>query len=69
MPSNTVARRYASLKAAAIHYGISEKTLRRRISEGHLKGYRMGPRLIRVDLDEVEAMMMRPIPTAGPSAA
>jgi len=39
------------------------KTIRRRISGGDLTGYRMGPRIIRVDLNEVAALL-HPIPTA-----
>jgi hypothetical protein len=37
---------------------------RRDIDEGRLREYRFGPRLVRVDLDEVEALL-RPIPTIG----
>jgi excisionase family DNA binding protein len=51
-----------SMDAAANIVGCSVKTMRRWIAEGRLTGYRMGPRLIRVDLAEVEAML-RPIPT------
>jgi len=43
---------------------VSQKTIRRRIAEGSLTGYRMGPRILRVDLNELDALM-RPIPTAG----
>ncbi|MDQ1305876.1 MAG: hypothetical protein QG671_1708, partial [Actinomycetota bacterium] len=32
-------------------------TIRRWISNGRITGYRMGPRLIRVDLDELAAML------------
>ncbi len=56
-------RRYSSIAAAADLVGTSPKTIRRRIADGSLTGYRMGPRLIRVDLAELDAMF-RPIPTA-----
>ena len=56
-------RRWASLIEAAAHIGVSEKTIRRMISDGEITGYRMGPRLIRVDLHELDALM-RPIPPA-----
>lgn len=52
------------LAVAAEQYGIAEKTLRRRISEGVLPAYRVGPRLIRVKLSDVDALFTR-IPTAG----
>lgn len=57
-------RRAARLAVAADEYGVSVKTLRRYIASGRLSGYRMGPRLIVVDLDELERLM-KPIPTAG----
>jgi excisionase family DNA binding protein len=56
-------RRYASLADAATYVNCNERTIRRHISAGRLRGYRLG-RLVRVDLDELDAMM-RPIPTAG----
>lgn len=57
-------RRLASVAKAADYAACSPKTIRRRIADGTLTGYRMGPRLIRVDLDEVDAAL-RPIATAG----
>lgn len=62
--STTERRRLAALADAAAYAGVSPKTIRRRISDGSLRGYRMGPRLLRVDLNELDAML-RPIPTAG----
>jgi len=35
---------------------VHERTIRYRIADGSLTGYRVGPRLIRVDLNEVEAL-------------
>jgi len=60
-------RRLAALSAAAEYGACSEKTIRRRIADGTLTGYRMGPRLIRVDLNELDEIL-RPIPTAGDAA-
>lgn len=60
-------RRFAAVSTAAEHAGVSEKTIRRRISDGSLPGYRMGPRLIRIDLNELDALL-RPIPTASDAA-
>ena len=64
--SNTRAprRHLVSLAEAAEQAGCNPKTIRRRISDGSLTGYRMGPRLIRVDLNELDRLL-RPIPTAG----
>jgi len=60
-------RRFAAVSTAAEHAGVSEKTIRRRISDGSLPGYRLGPRLIRIDLNELDALL-RPIPAAGDAA-
>ena len=60
-------RSIASIAAAAEHAGLSPKTIRRYIAAGRLAAYRVGPRLIRVDLAEVDALL-RPIPTAGTAA-
>jgi excisionase family DNA binding protein len=49
--------RLDSLTNAADFAGVSTKTIRRWISDGRITGYRMGPRLIRVDLDELAAML------------
>jgi excisionase family DNA binding protein len=57
------AQKMVTLAAAAELYGITEKTLRRRISDGLLPAYRVGPRLIRVKPSDVEKLFTR-IPTA-----
>ena len=58
--------------ADAAEYGdCSTKTIRRMIARGDLTGYRLGSRMIRVDLNELDALL-RPIPTTaggGPGAA
>ena len=61
------ARRLVSIADAADYVAISTKSIRRRIACGDLTGYRMGPRLIRVDLNELDALLT-PIPTAGNGA-
>jgi len=66
--SPPVARRFGSIADAAEFAGVNPKTIRRRIADGTLTGYRMGPRLIRVDLNELDAIL-RPIPTAAGGAA
>jgi excisionase family DNA binding protein len=57
-------RRWVSLSVAADHLAVSQKTLRRMIAAGHVRGYRVGSRLVRVDLNELDAMAS-PIPTGG----
>lgn len=55
MPHST--RRYASLGDAANYIGgCNPRTIRKHIAAGQLTAYRLG-RLIRVDLNEVDALM------------
>ncbi len=54
---------YETIAEAAKRTGVSTKTIRRRIAEGSLTGYRFGPTLIRLEPSEVDALL-RPIPGA-----
>ena len=51
-----------TLAEAAVRFGVSVKTLRRRISDGTVTGYRVG-RLIRVDMKELEERLLVEIPS------
>lgn len=62
-PTKTTTRNLASIADAAEYAGCSDKTIRRLIYSGRLTGYRLGSKLIRVDLDELIATMA-PIPAA-----
>lgn len=63
--SHPVPKRLASLENARKYMDVADiKTVRRYIASGLLTGYRMGDRLLRVDLNEVD-QMLRPIPTGG----
>lgn len=53
-----------SIAEAAEYLGVSTKTIRRYIATGRLTGYRTGPRLLRVDQNELDTLL-RPIPTAS----
>ncbi|MGH3538726.1 MAG: helix-turn-helix domain-containing protein [Pseudonocardiaceae bacterium] len=63
-PRTVSARRFGSIADAATYANISTRTVRRYIANGQLVGYRIGPRLVKVDLDEVDSLL-RAIPTAG----
>lgn len=63
--SRTKARRLTSIADAAAYLDCSERTIRRRVASGQLTAYRLGPRLLRIDLDELDAALLKPIPTAG----
>jgi predicted site-specific integrase-resolvase len=53
------------LQKCAEERPISVKTLRRYIAAGRITGYRFGPKIIMVDLNEIDAVLLKPIPTAG----
>lgn len=66
-PTHQPARSLAPISEAAEYAAVSPKTIRRRIADGSLTAYRMGPRLIRVDLAEIDNLLQR-IPAGGASA-
>lgn len=47
-------RRLVSIQAAAAYLGVCDETVRNRITDGLITGHRLGPRLIRVDLNEID---------------
>ncbi|MEV0292592.1 helix-turn-helix domain-containing protein [Nocardia sp. NPDC050710] len=58
-----------SLREAAVLAEVSSKTVRRWISHGRLRAYRMGPRLLRVERNELLGVA-KPVPAAfGPGDA
>lgn len=63
-PTKTTTPNYVSIQAAADLFEVSPRTIRRMIGRGELTGYRLGPRAIRIDLNEL-AGLLRPIPTSG----
>ena len=58
-PRNRRERRHpelVNLQDAADRAGVSTRTIRRWIADGRLVAYRVGPKVIRVDLDQLEAV-------------
>jgi excisionase family DNA binding protein len=53
------ARRFASIAAATDYADVSSKTIRRYIDDGRLTGYRIGPRLVKVDLADLDVLVQR----------
>lgn len=50
-------RRYASVTTAAEYAECEHKLIRKLITSGELKAYRLGARAIRVDLNELDHLM------------
>jgi hypothetical protein len=56
--------RLRPIRQAADAYGLDPYTIRRWISAGLISSYRVGLKLIMVDLDEVNARMVRRVSSA-----
>ena len=50
-------RKMVSLATAAEMLEVDTVSVRRWISRGHITGYRIGPRMIRIDVDEMLAFV------------
>jgi len=61
-------RNLVPISVAADYLNVSERTIRRRIADSTVKGYRFGRRAIRIDLAEVDAAL-RPIATTANGAS
>jgi hypothetical protein len=67
--ANSNGRRWASAKETAAYLGLkTTRTLRVMVVDGRLQQYNLGPRIVRFDLNEVDAAMTvgapppRPVP-------
>jgi excisionase family DNA binding protein len=60
--TTTAAR--VGIAEAATYADVSTRTIRRWIAAGLIPGYRIGPRLIKVDLSDLDQLGHR-IPTGG----
>ncbi len=56
-PTTSPRRRYAKIAEAAEYLAVNERTIRDMIADGRITGFRNGPRLIRVDLNDIDASM------------
>jgi excisionase family DNA binding protein len=57
-------RRLVGIAAAADYAGLHHQTLRAWIRQGRITGYRFGPKLLKIDLDELDALAA-PVAAAG----
>ncbi|SDD89766.1 helix-turn-helix domain-containing protein [Nocardioides lianchengensis] len=57
-------RRLVGINQASEYADVHPITIRRWVAAGRVPAYRAGPRLLKIDLNELDAML-RPIPTAG----
>ena len=57
MPRKRAPQQLITVTAAADRLGLDDRTIRRYIADGKLRGYRVGTKLVRVDLTDVEALI------------
>jgi excisionase family DNA binding protein len=60
VPSRVLVSIAEAAKLADVH----PRTVRRRIADGTLTAYKLGPRLIRIDAAQLDSLLT-PIPSAG----
>lgn len=68
MPARRVPTRRASITAAADYAGVCRRTIYNWGQRGVITFYRAGPKLLQVDLDELDRVI-RPVPSARNGAA
>jgi excisionase family DNA binding protein len=51
-------RRFVRIAEAAEYLDVTERTIRAMVADGRLRAYRSGKRLIRLDLNEIDAAMV-----------
>jgi excisionase family DNA binding protein len=64
MAASRKPNRTATITGAAEYAPCGRRTIQRYIQQGKLTAWRLGPEMIRVDLDEVDRLFRR-IPVAG----
>ena len=57
IPTAVAEPRYVSVKQAAAYLQVNEWSIRQMIIRGDLTAFRYGPRLLRVDLTELDALL------------
>ena len=50
-------RRWATIPYTADYLDVTERTIRQMIADGRLTGYRMNHKVVRLDLNEVDAAL------------
>lgn len=49
--------RWATIQQAAEYLQVNPRTVRDMVTTGRLTGFRNGPRIVRVDLNEIDSVM------------
>jgi excisionase family DNA binding protein len=57
VPTTTDPNRFVSLNEAASYLGVSIRTVRGMLYDGRLTGHRLGERIVRIRLSDIDAAM------------
>jgi excisionase family DNA binding protein len=57
MPKNKGADRFLSIAEAAEYLGVNTRTVRNMLYDGRLKAYKLGPRIVRIRLSDMDAAL------------
>ena len=57
-PAPRPVRDWITIEETASHLGLTKVAVRNMIREGRLKAYRNGPRIVRLDRNEVDAALV-----------
>jgi excisionase family DNA binding protein len=57
--TNGNGRRWATVAETAEYLRVSDRAVRLMLNDGRLTSYRLGPRIVRIDLAEVDTAMTR----------
>lgn len=49
--------RWATVKETAEYVGLHHVSVRRMVADGRIRGYHLGPRILRIDLNEIDDAM------------
>lgn len=60
----TATPRYVSIQYASKYLGLTDAGLRKFIAEGRIPAYRLGKRALRVDVQDLDNLLV-PLPTAS----
>lgn len=55
-PASKLGSTLATINEACEYFGVDRGTVRRWIADGTLTAYRVGPHLVRIDLDSIKAV-------------
>jgi excisionase family DNA binding protein len=57
MPKTKADDKLVSIAEAATYLDVNERTIRNMLTDGRLKAYKLGPRIVRIRLSDIDAAL------------